>query len=92
MISIISWLICGYIAGNVAMWLLPPKAGETVPGLHIIGFGVAGSVVGGFAYSAVYGNAYSPAGLIWSCIGAAIVVAAWRWLQDAEPPATGGNE
>lgn len=82
MISILSWVVCGYIAGNVALWLLPAPEGKEVPGLHVIGLGVAGSVVGGFAYSVFHGNAYSPAGLIWSCIGAAIVVAVWRWYSE----------
>lgn len=81
MISIVGWIVCGYIAGNVAMWLLPPPPGQAVSGVHVLGCGVGGSVVGGFAYSMLYGNAYSPAGIVWSCIGAAVVVAAWRWYD-----------
>lgn len=80
MISILGWVFVGYIAGNVAMWLLPSD--RPVPGLHVIGCGVVGSVVGGLAYGALYGRAYSPAGVVWSCIGAAIVVAAWRWYES----------
>lgn len=84
MFSIIGWIVCGYIAGNVAMWLLPPPAGQAVPGIQVIGFGVAGSVAGGFAYSILHGGGYSPAGIVWSCIGAAAVVAAWRWYESSE--------
>lgn len=84
MIAIIGWVVCGYIAGNVAMWLLPPPAGQAVSGLHVIGCGIAGSVVGGLAYSTIHGQGYSPAGIVWSCIGAAVVVAAWRWYESGD--------
>lgn len=81
MISIVGWIVCGFIAGKVAMWLLPPT--HPLPGMHVIGFGIGGSIVGGFAHAMVSGQPYSPAGIVWSCIGAVAVVAAWRWYVDS---------
>lgn len=81
MFTIIGWVLIGYIAGSLAMWLVPPK--EPIPGWQTIAYGVAGSIVGGMAYATVEGDAYAPAGLLWSVIGAAVVAIGVRWYQEA---------
>ena len=80
MFSILGWLITGWIAGSIAEWFLPHRA--DVPGWQTVATGIAGSIVGGIVYSLVHGSGYSPAGLVWSCIGAAICLAAWQWYQQ----------
>lgn len=81
MLTILGWVIVGYLAGSAALWLVPPK--QPVPGWEIIAYGVAGSIVGGMVSSSVSGGPYSPAGLFWSVAGAAVVVAGWRWYQES---------
>lgn len=82
MFSIIGWVVCGYIAGSVALWFMPPA--KPAPGWQTVGFGVGGSIVGGMASALLTGDCYSPAGIMWSIIGAVVVVAGWRWYSEAE--------
>jgi uncharacterized membrane protein YeaQ/YmgE (transglycosylase-associated protein family) len=77
MLTILGWLIVGYIAGSVAEWLVPPASPQ--PGWRTVATGVAGSVVGGIAYAMLHGADYSPAGLVWSCGGAVLCVLAYQW-------------
>lgn len=79
--QIVVWVLFGWIAGSVAMWLVPPK--RPVGGLEVIGVGVAGSIVGGMASSLVSGSYYSPGGLVCSVVGAVAVVFAWRWYTES---------
>ena len=79
MLAIIGWLITGWIAGSVAQWFFPPHPGT--PGWQTVATGIAGSIVGGALYSIVNGSGYSPAGLVWSCLGAAACLAGWQWYQ-----------
>lgn len=83
MFSILGWVITGYIAGSVAQWLVPSDIPQ--PGWQTIATGVAGSVVGGMAYAAMHGADYSPAGLMWSCVGAVACVLAYRWYTRGAP-------
>lgn len=82
MFSILGWVVCGYIAGAVAMWFMPPK--QPVPGWQTIAVGVGGSVVGGMVSAILSGDPYAPAGIMWSVIGAVVVVAAWRWYTEGQ--------
>ena len=80
MLSILGWILCGWIAGSIAEWVLPP-ANQT-QGWQTIGTGIAGSVVGGIVYGLMNGTRYSPAGIMWSVIGAVACLAALRWWQQ----------
>lgn len=87
MFTLLSWLVVGYIAGSIALWLVPAKA--EVPGWQTIAYGVAGSVVGGMANAMMSGDPYAPAGLVWSGLGAMVVVLGVRWYEsqpDQEGP------
>lgn len=79
MFTLIGWVICGYVAGSLAMWLVPPK--QPVPGWETIGFGVAGSIVGGMVASTLSGDPYAPAGFFYSVIGAVVVVLGVNWYR-----------
>jgi uncharacterized membrane protein YeaQ/YmgE (transglycosylase-associated protein family) len=82
MFSIIGWIVCGWIAGSIAEWLLPPSGQPK--GWQTIATGIAGSVVGGLVYGMLHGRQYSPAGIVYSVIGAVICLAAYRWYQQQE--------
>lgn len=80
MLTLVMWVIFGWIAGTLALQLVPPK--QSVPGLQVAAVGVAGSIVGGMANAIATGDYYAPGGLVWSIVGAVAVVAAWRWYQE----------
>lgn len=80
MFQLIGWVIVGYVAGSLALWLVPPKT--PVPGWQTIAYGVAGSIVGGIANATLNGDPYSPAGFLWSAIGAVVVVLGVNWYQE----------
>lgn len=79
MLTLIGWVLCGWIAGSIAQWFFPPSS--PVPGWQTVSVGVAGSVVGGVVYSLLYGAGYSPAGVAFSVVGAVITLAAIRWYE-----------
>lgn len=80
MMTLVGWAICGYVAGSLAMWLVPPR--KPVPGLQTILCGVAGSIVGGMVSSTMSGDPYAPAGFMWSTIGAVVVVLGVNWYME----------
>lgn len=80
MISILGWILCGWIAGSIAEWVLPHSSPQ--PGWKTIATGVAGSVVGGIVYSGLNGTRYSPAGIMFSVVGSVICLAAYRWYTQ----------
>lgn len=82
MFSLIGWIVCGLIAGSIAEWVVPLD--KPSPGWQTIATGVAGSIVGGMANGLLTGNAYSPAGLVWSVIGAVLCLFAYRWFTARE--------
>jgi uncharacterized membrane protein YeaQ/YmgE (transglycosylase-associated protein family) len=82
MLSILGWIVTGWIAGSIAEWVIPPASQSQ--GWQTIGTGVAGSVVGGLVYGMVHGSGYSPAGIVWSIVGAILCLGAWRWWQSQE--------
>ena len=75
--SIISFLIVGLVAGLIARAVMPGKQGMGLPGTLILG--VVGSFVGGMLGSLIRsdGNwlAFQPSGLLWSTLGALLVLA-----------------
>ena len=80
MFTLLGWVIVGYIAGSLAMWLVPPK--KPVPGWETIAYGVGGSIVGGMVSSTMSGDPYSPAGFFYSVIGAVVVVLGVNWYRE----------
>jgi uncharacterized membrane protein YeaQ/YmgE (transglycosylase-associated protein family) len=78
MFSLIGWIVCGLVAGSIAEWVVPLD--KPSPGWQTIGTGVAGSVVGGMVNGLLTGDAYSPAGLVWSVIGAVLCLFVYRWF------------
>lgn len=81
MFTLMGWLVVGYLAGSVALWLFPPRV--PAPAWETIAYGVAGSIVGGMASATMSGDLYSPGGLVMSAVGAAAVVLAVRWYREA---------
>lgn len=82
MFTLLLWVVCGYIAGSIAIRVVPPR--QPIDGWQVIVFGVIGSIVGGMVSAVVSGDTYAPAGVLWSIVGAVVVVAGWRWYQEAE--------
>lgn len=80
MFAILGWVIVGYVAGSVAVWLVPPK--REAPGWQTIAIGVGGSIVGGMISATLNADTYSPAGFFWSAVGAVAVAVAWRWYEE----------
>jgi uncharacterized membrane protein YeaQ/YmgE (transglycosylase-associated protein family) len=76
MFSLIGWIVCGLIAGSIAEWFVPLD--KPSPGWQTIAIGVAGSIVGGMVNGLLTGDAYSPAGLVWSVIGAVLCLFVYR--------------
>jgi len=84
MFSIVGWIITGYIAGSLANWFLPSASVQ--PGWQTVATGVAGSIVGGVVYSLINGSDYSPAGFVFSTVGAVCCLVGYRWYTS-----TGGS-
>lgn len=83
MFTILGWVVVGYIAGSVAMWLVPPK--NPVPGWQTIAYGVGGSIVGGMISATLTGDFYAPGGLAMSVVGAVVVTLGVQWWQEHTP-------
>lgn len=84
MLSLMGWILCGWIAGSIAEWVLPHTSPQ--PGWVTIAIGVAGSIVGGVVYAMINGRDYSPAGIAFSVLGAVACLAGYRWYTS-----TGGT-
>lgn len=79
MFTLIGWVVVGYIAGSLAMWLVPPA--KPVPGWETIAYGIGGSIVGGMVSATMSGDPYAPAGFVYSVIGAVVVVLGVNWYR-----------
>lgn len=79
MLTILVWLVFGWIAGSIAEAICPPSSQSGR--WQTIGTGVAGSVVGGIVGSALAGSHYRPAGIVSSVIGALALILATRYLK-----------
>lgn len=82
MISLLVWLVFGFLAGSVAEWLWP--AMKSTSRLQTIGLGVAGSIVGGLAGSLISGSAYRPAGFVFSVAGAVLVMFLYKKFHEVK--------
>ena len=80
MISLLVWLVFGFLAGSAAEWLWPEI--QTGSRLKTIGLGVAGSIAGGLVGSIITGSSYRPAGFVFSVVGAVLVMYVWKKLNE----------
>lgn len=77
--DIVVWIVFGLIAGAIARLLMPGR--DPMGCLGTIALGVAGSFIGGFLASLIFGHAgegFQPANLIGSVIGALILLFIFR--------------
>jgi len=82
MLTLIVWLVFGFLAGSAAEWLWPEA--KSASRLQTIGIGVAGSVAGGLIGSIITGSNYRPAGFVFSVVGAVLVMFVWRKLNEVK--------
>lgn len=82
MISLVLWVVFGWIAGAIAEMVWPPAAAGSR--LQTIGIGVAGSVVGGLVGSVITGSYYRPAGIVMSVVGALLCMFVWRKFNEVQ--------
>ena len=80
MISLIIWIILGFLAGYLAKAIMPgPDGGGFI--LTTI-LGIVGAIVGGFVGRSVFdtnaGDSFSIMGFIFAVIGALVVLAIYR--------------
>ena len=79
MFAIIWWIIVGLIVGALARLLVPGR--DPMGILATILLGIAGSFVGGFIGSVIWGHREGyvhPGGLILSVLGAIVLLLVWR--------------
>jgi uncharacterized membrane protein YeaQ/YmgE (transglycosylase-associated protein family) len=76
--NILGWLLFGLIVGAIAKFLMPGRD----PGGWIVTIllGIAGSFVGGFLASALFGRPEQTAGWIGSIIGAIVLLFIYRLI------------
>lgn len=81
--SIIAYIIIGLLGGAIAKAILPGKQGGGW--LSTIGLGIGGALLGGFLGGAFlgvsYGSIFSIKGLIFSVLGALLILVISGWLQ-----------
>lgn len=82
MLSLLVWLVFGFLAGSAAEWLWPEA--KSTSRLQCIGIGVAGSIAGGLVGSIITGSHYRPAGIVFSVVGALLVMFVWRKLNEVK--------
>ncbi len=79
-ISLIVWLVVGFIAGYLAKLIMPGPDGGGV--IATILLGIVGAIVGGWVGRALFdstaGDGFSIMGLVFAVIGALIVLAIYR--------------
>jgi uncharacterized membrane protein YeaQ/YmgE (transglycosylase-associated protein family) len=82
MISLLLWVVFGWIAGAIAEAVWPPA----VPGskMQTICIGIAGSVVGGMVGSVITGSYYQPGGVLLSVVGALLCMFVWRKFNEVK--------
>ena len=79
MITILMWLVVGFLAGLLAKAIVPGTANKPSGFLNTAILGIVGAVVGGFIYHLVSGsNAFRThfdfASILWATLGAIVVV------------------
>lgn len=80
MLSILLWLVFGYVVGSISEWLWPPATARA--GWQTVAVGVAGSVAGGLVGAIITGSHYAPGGLVLSVAGAVLCSFVWRKLDE----------
>lgn len=56
--SIFSWIVCGFVIGMCARFLVPGRQFMNLPTTTLLG--IAGALVGGFLYSVIQGPSVEP--------------------------------
>ena len=83
MMSFIWWLIIGLIAGALARLIMPGRDAMGI--IATILLGIVGSIVGGLVSWAIWGadtTGFRPAGLLFSILGAILVLWIWRMVKS----------
>jgi uncharacterized membrane protein YeaQ/YmgE (transglycosylase-associated protein family) len=75
--GLVSWIVVGLIAGALARFFFPGKVPMKLWQTILLGMG--GSVVAGFIFKR--DTDYDNIGVIWSTVGAIIVLIVYRWIQ-----------
>jgi len=78
--GLVSWIIVGLIAGALARFFFPGKVPLKLWQTILLGMG--GSIVAGFIFKR--DTDYSDMGIVWSTIGALIVLAAYRFFRGRQ--------
>ncbi len=76
--GLVSWVIVGLIAGALARFFFPGKVPMKL--WQTVLLGMSGSVVAGFIF--LREIRYRDIGILWSTIGALIVLVGYRWYQN----------
>lgn len=80
--TILTWIVFGLVVGALARFLLPGR--QTMSLTMTIVLGIAGSFVGGFIASLFSEGQvieFRPAHLIWSIVGALVLLIAYSAMQ-----------
>ena len=83
MMNFIWWIIVGLIAGALARLIMPGR--DPMGIIATIVLGIVGSIVGGLVSMALWrnsGDAFQPAGLLLSILGAIVVLFIWRMIKS----------
>ncbi len=84
--SAVSWIICGLVVGLAARFLIPGRQTLSLPMTVILG--ICGALVGGFLYSAMWGQSAEPFsiashnwyGWIVAILGSCLLLAAYPYI------------
>lgn len=81
--TIIAYIVIGLIGGAIAKAILPGKQGGGW--LATILLGIAGALLGGFLggliFDVSYSDIFSVSGLIFSVLGALLILVIYGWMQ-----------
>ncbi len=83
-LSILMWLVVGFLAGLLAKAIVPGNAAKPSGFLGTAILGIVGAIVGGFIYFLVSGGntgfrtAFDLMSILWATLGAVVVVAIER--------------
>lgn len=81
--TIIAYIIIGLLGGAIAKAILPGRQGGGW--VVTILLGIAGALLGGFLGGAIFGVSYSDifsfSGLIFSVLGALLILVVYGWMQ-----------